>query len=940
MSAPNFSGAVSLALSALRQSNIPWTPYAVKRAFENTASPLGDEFMKGLAQIPAALDWLSSRPKANPEDPFSPYDLEYSVTFPEIPSALGPGNPARGLYLRANGLPASSVQTTVSIGVVWPNDLADTGAGLYNSMKATLDLRLRLECTARSTHLLQNQPDKTETNPSWIRFPDHLVLNNGGKQFPIKVDTADLPIGMHYAEITGFIDGDESRGPLFRAPITVLKPLEVPDSSTLKFPNCEFQPATVLRRFIATPPHANFATLTFRTKPRSTQARFFVQLNYGGPGIPQTRSKKSEVEYVFTVGGNPEDGDPEVQVRHFRVLPSQTLELCVAQFWSSAGDTVVDIDIEFRGLWVSGGAGTMGVGNLGGGSVWVNGATGPMGARVEVWSPLRKEKLNLSASFDTLRRSVAPNKEQSLVVPLKSRDVHPSGKQLHALTLVYEVKVPATDSGSVTFHFPWITDLLYDSPFDGFLMMVHDWAKRLITTRDVYPKPVTLHKQGGEYTVRAQLISSSVEALDRVVKEGWPMLMDLKCKSTSLSVYANQSGTLLPGKTGAGDKVIGKGERRVMFLGGVSPDSLPKEANPGDVLVGELKVWGGPVGSNDNGGNTAINGGLAGISYVVPSEQPKSKSNGGDKNGGSASKPEEKDEATQLKEAVRDVEIGMIGKLKDVEKRNSLIKKLEEEFLDHLPLLVAKLDAVQSEAVGDAEKAGKAEPFDGDKAKAATEAISSVVALADKIIGLANGTIPKSSAAAAPLDGSAPAPSGQNELALFFAGKPDTSSDAAKQIKKEMDQRKDTMVSAMLKKAQALKAAADLQDAISKSSSSTDSTRSTTNKPFEDFMSAWLDYAKWSDNAGSPEKDSKMVLLHVWKERRRGALGSALKVVNKYLDEPPSGDCTRGSKGATIKSMSDVRLELVKEIFGGENVWAEYEKQQQLMRYPKEFAPF
>ncbi|KAI9000329.1 subtilase family-domain-containing protein, partial [Hyaloraphidium curvatum] len=913
MSSPNASGGTALLLSSLRQAGISWTPYSVRRALENTANPVNDEFMKGIVDLPRALEWL----KGLEREPhgLSPYDLDYPVTFPEIPSALGPGNAARGLYIRSpNPVP---VHTSVAIGVVWPGDVADPGNANWNGMKAAMDLRIRLECGARSSHVADAQ-DADAAAPDWVRHPDHVALNGGGKTFPIRVDPTGLPPGLHVAEIRGSIDGD-SRGPLFRIPIAVVKPVPVPDDGTVRFPGLKFSPGTVIRRFVAAPPHANFATLVLRPRPRDAPARIVVQLGQGGPGIPQTRAERNETEYAVVVGG---DGEPPVVQRHFRVAASQVLEVCLAQFWSSPGETEMDVDVEFRGIWVSGGAGVAGTANVGGGGLWVNGGTGPLAARVEVWSPMRKERINLNPSFDTLRKTVALNKDLSSIVPLGSRDVHPSGKQMHALNLVYEPKVPATDSGSVTFHFPWITDLLYDSPFDGFLCMIHDWARKLVATRDVYPKAVQLPKQGGEYTVRAQVLSTDVSALDRILKEGWPMMMDLKVKEVKPGVYPGAAGTLVAGsKGGFGDRVIAKGERRVVFLSGIAADGMPKEAAPGDVLVGELKVWAGPAGTTDNG-NVGIDGGLVGISMVVPAEGPKSKSENG--------KPkEEKDEATQLREAVRDVEIGMIAKLKDVARRNELVRKLEESFPDHLPLLAAKLDALQAAAVGEAENAAKAEPFDVEKAASANGELQRAVELAERIIGLANGTVRKSG------DADAAGP-GQNELALYYAGKSDTSTDAAKQIKKDMDQRKDAMVSAMLKRVQILKAAAELEEtAVRAGGAPADK------NPFDELVAAWLEYSKWADGAGSPEKDSKMVSLHVWRQRRRGALGSALKVLNKYLDEPPAGDCTRSSKGSAIKGLAELRIELLKETFGTEgNPWPEVEGAQLLARYPKDYTPF
>lgn len=64
-----------------------------------------------------------------------------------------------------------------------------------------------------------------------MSHPQLLLLHHNGRGFEIKVDPTGLPPGLHYTEVLGVDSAADWRGPLFRVPITVIKPqgLEIPE---------------------------------------------------------------------------------------------------------------------------------------------------------------------------------------------------------------------------------------------------------------------------------------------------------------------------------------------------------------------------------------------------------------------------------------------------------------------------------------------------------------------------------------------------------------------------------------------------------------------------------------------------------------------------------------------------------------------------------------
>ena len=99
--------------------------------------------------------------------------------------------------------------------------------------------------------------------------------------------------------------------------------------------------------------------------------------------------------------------------------------------------------------------------------------------RLDVAAYLRKEDISPSITLDTHRRIIRPLAE-STVTSLLSRDVLPNTKQVHQLSLSYSFKVTA-DGTSVTPRFPRMNDILYESCFENFCVVLLDVNKKLLS---------------------------------------------------------------------------------------------------------------------------------------------------------------------------------------------------------------------------------------------------------------------------------------------------------------------------------------------------------------------------------------------------------------------------------------------------------------------------
>ncbi|KAJ3337523.1 tripeptidyl-peptidase II Tpp2 [Gonapodya sp. JEL0774] len=847
----------------LLASSLPYTPYTIRRALENTAKDVSDPQGVGFVQVESAWDWLVESRKNNDG---GKWDVDYEVTFPEQP--LTP----RGIYLRDSVSTSRVLQTTCS---VMPKFFKEEDGD--QERKLALEVQLELSSSA-----------------PWIQAPKNVILNHGGKAFGVKIDPTSLPPGLHTGYVLAHDTTARDLGALFRVPVTVCKPQPVTAENRLRWDILSFGPGHLERRFVEAPSGSNFAVLTVKSVGRDTTARFTVQIIQV---LPQTRYAKTEQDYVVALSSTPSDSPSDLQTvrKVFRVVPGVVMEVCLAQFWSSLGASTVSVELEFHGIHITGSPASPGtsagsVGGVGwgaGGGLFFNGGDGV--GRMEAFAPLRKETFTPAVAFDILRRTLRPTDSQ--ITPLASRDVLPDGRQASALTLTYEFKI--SESTTVTPRLPIITDMLYENPFEGFLLLIFDSGKKAVCTQDIYPKAQKLDK--GEYTIRCQLVSKSADILER--HSSASLLLDSKlAKEVSLPLYTNAQDAIYGGKSGFGSRVLQQGERRALFW--TAPD-VPKDVIAGDVLVGELKCWGG---DSTGTGNGKVDGGLASVLYLVP---PRGKEN----DNGTKAGPKDKklDENVVLTEQIRDLEIASLKKLTE-DKSAEILTRLESQYPEHLPLLQAKLD-ILSKKSSDSPSIQK---------------LTTVIEQCNKLIEAANGRTK----------------TGHNELALFYAGKPDTSNSAAKELKKEMDKRKDVMVSALLTRVQSYSELVDLVRSAPSGANVGEALQ--LDETLDAFEKAFAEHLKWAAAGGNsdatPEKDANILKLFVKKERSCGRFGTALKAINKFLNDAPVGDLTRSgnTSSGTLAQIHELKIEVLKELEW--EVWVEYEKVWRGIRWPSDFA--
>ncbi|KAJ3081524.1 tripeptidyl-peptidase II Tpp2, partial [Quaeritorhiza haematococci] len=975
MSSPNLCGCLSLLVSALKAEGVSYNPYRVRQAIVSTAKDVKDPMQIGFIQVEKA--WAHLNRLSNNAN----LDVFYEVTLPDLGSGTPP---TRGIYLRDCDETNRVLQTAVNIQPKFMNEREPS----QNFRKLAMEAKLSLVST---------QP--------WIRAPKFLLLNNGGRAFSVRVDPTVLTPGtFHFGQILAYDTSDPDAGPLFAVPVTVCKPDTVVTStippspsstsavdevegtlengsssgvtnaasednggvgngggavSLIRYKNLKFEPGTIVRRFVAVPSEANFAELTVWSDRKDTPSRFIVHMIQLQQ---QTRYPKYEQEYAFMLSSTGSGGDERQQwTKYFAVIPNVTMELCLAQFWSSLGTSTVHVELKFHALHCrisSSATGSPTAGTVSGGADHFFLNSGNAGfTRVDVSAPLRREEISPGVTLDTLRKVYRPTDAQ--ISPLKSRDVLPDSRQVNQIILTYQIKIGGTDgvgSGggtNVTFRFPRVNDVLYDSAFENFFLIVHDASKKVIACQDIYPKSVKL--TDGSYAVRVQVLSHSIDNLDRLMN--MPLLLDVSLsKSVSLSVYRSL-GNLLTGTEGAPKKkILGRGESLTFFLSGVEGSALPKDAKAGDLLLGRMDIVGG--------GKKLETGPLYSVAYLVPPEI-KSKDNG---NGsGAAPSTPPKDDMQLLNEAIRDLEISWLKKFKSDDQRRELLERLEKQHSKHLPLLQQKLDILveklekkasaattstavkagtsQSEGAAAAEKS--AAPTSDVGLKSLTEEI---VRAADAILALVD----------------------TKELAVYYGTKHDLSKEKEKQLKKESDKQKEAVVAAFLAKAKALKELIDYYQArpeeqgVSTTATSTEQKQDqeqqkkgeekpsdqtdakkegTTPEPLPSdvaqlksaFDSALSKLANWIQDP--PTNDGSYLLLWAWRQRQKGLFGTALKAVNKYLSDPKnSPDFASGEASSVWKKLVALKKELIVDL--GWELWRKYEEKWVLINNPKDYAPF
>ena len=861
MASPCACGGLALLLSALKAEGQVITPSRVRRAVENTALILHPEdptstltYGRGLLQVADAHSYLlqGNNSKSHLDNDILK-DLVLESTVRRSDSATS----SRGVYLRD---PAdASIATTWSVEIK-PKLKADADV---KTTKLEIDMKIEMKVTA-----------------PWIIAPELLLLHHNGRSFEVEIDPTRLEQGVHYAEIQGFDAVDEWRGPLFRIPITVMKPLMLaalpgfilapsststtagnglcnvayqPHGAVVDLGNESFVPGREMRRFVGVPAGATWAELKLKASDSTTTPKSYMVRATGL--LPHTRY--SDSEFRTFASQVPPRGESTLV---FAVHSGTTLEVTIAQFWSSLGDSTLKMELIFHGIEIKTNSGS-GNGSSGANGVVIDGAAGTV--KVVARAPLLGEKIKPSAKLDTVRIPLRPT-DAGVLAPLRApRDLLPGGRTIHSLLLSYKLSLP--EGGKVTPKVPLFNRYVYDSEIEAQMSFTCDENKQLLGVGDIYPDAITLKK--GEYTVQLALRHEDPAVLEKF--RTLPMLIERKLENAiQVPVYTTNGNAVLGKDAVSKERPLCAGEAVALFLGPVPDDKMPKDATSGRSLVGSFSLGQTSAGKDAPGALS--------MTYLVPPKKadvtttapaaPAAAAADGSGSTTTATAPSSLE--IGLFEAVRDAEVKFLSGMKtDTEEAQAaysrLLIELNEKYKNHLPLLREPLKRLSTKPAPE---------------RATPETVSAIISAADTVLAAIDTT----------------------ELAVFIAAKCPDESEGAAERKKEMDEKKSAVVEALAAKCSGLLEKEDSKDC-------------------DEFEACYAQLRRWVD----PVADASHAPLAAKREERAGRTALALKALEKSVNPD--------DKPAT-KEVLERREELLRAL--GWEHWAYMEKMKKRMAFP------
>lgn len=790
MASPCACGGAALLLSSMKAEGLPISPYTVRKALENTATIIGNQPEEklstghGLMQVDQAYEYLQNCKDAPA--------IWYRV---KISRSGNSGSNMRGIYLRE----ASDCQQTTEWTVqVEPKFHEDTD---------------KLEILVPFEEYIQLKSSNSEV----VKVPEYLLLTHNGRSFNILVDPSLLQEGLHYFEVHGIDCKAPQRGPLFRLPVTIIKPLVLRETPPVaSFSGLSFDAGHIERRFVEVPIGATWVEGTIRTSGFDTPRKFFIS---SVQICPKRRPIHWESFVTFS--------SPSLKSFSFAVEGGRTMEITIAQFWSSGNGshatTHVDLEVEFHGI------------SANKEDVFLSGTEAA--TKIDVKALLSTEKLVPSACLTKIRVPYRPVK--SVLLPLSTtRDRLPSGAQIYGLTLTY--KFTLSEACDVTPHVPLLNNRIYDTKFESQFYMISDINKHVLAMGDAYPKSVKLSK--GDYNLRIFLRHDNTQYLEKLKKL---VLFIEKKFEEKLSFYSQPDGPITGLDIFSSSRLV-PGETQAFYIGPVSEDKLPKDYSAGTVLLGKITY--GKVSLGDSKGEQTGKACPASseIFYIVP---PPAKVEEKDREEGSSSSKISLNQ--RLEGEVRDVKIKVLSslpreKIEECEEWRRLAASLKLEYPKHTPLLAQILEGLVSISSNEDKKRHYKEVID-----AANEVIDNI----DK-----------------------------DELAKYFSMKSESEDEDAAETKKKMESLRDQLANALYRKGLAL-AEIDLSE-IQKIERDDDDfpSQSNTALAVDDkrdlFEENYAEFRKWADATSH-----KYGLLTVVRERHCKRLGSALKVLNDLIQD-------------------------------------------------------
>ncbi|MDG2201033.1 MAG: S8 family serine peptidase [Phycisphaerales bacterium] len=582
MSSPNVCGSLALLCSGLKEEGRTWTPHLIRRAIMNTARPVPgmDRFSlgAGLIDVPAAWDWLAAHGDRDDAD------VRLSVR-------TSGRHAGRGIYLRESWENNQVATVPVTISPIFPRD-AD------RRRQAEYELSLRFESTA-----------------DWIDVPQTMLLVHGGKRFDVRVDPTGLEPGNHFAEVLIFDASESNAGPIARLPVTVLRPvhLEQENDWTME-ERVVFAPGEIRRWYLDLPQGTTWVDVQMQRQDASTKRTLVVHATQLEDG--RAYSDSNVRKYVRF-----EDDDRALV--SIPAIGGRTMELAIAQYWSSLEEGEVDVTVSAHGLVPEADP------------IVLDGNR--LFTTMDVRAPLGPEELDPSGSF-TFVRSWLQSTDRRIEPLSRDRDELPEGRLIHELVSTYEFTLKKDASVRL-----WEQGLEYSRDYESTMILVFDDAKKLVlaTVDDDFHK---LSK--GTYTVLFHVRHDESSELERL--EDLPLCLDRRLSSSISLKIRSHPDQVMTGSGTYADRILRHGESAPLYIAAPSVASQNKAGEPGDLLVGTMSFGSGSsdtVGAGENPDGWPLAMTIA--ESAVPTKKP-------------GSKDEEEDESStrdDMEEAMADVQV-------------------------------------------------------------------------------------------------------------------------------------------------------------------------------------------------------------------------------------------------------------------------------------------
>uniref|UniRef100_A0A2A4JXG6 Uncharacterized protein n=1 Tax=Heliothis virescens TaxID=7102 RepID=A0A2A4JXG6_HELVI len=496
MAAPHVAGAVAMLMSGLKAQDIPYSPYSMKRALENSATYLShvEPWAQGcgLLNVEKAFEILSKY-HDQPER-----DVTFSIQ-------CGASN-AKGILLRPQHDDAPK-----DIGVtVEPQFLQDHEDMENKSLipkQIAFGVRLALSC-----------------DDAWLSAAKHLDMMNASRPITVRVDTTGLPPGPHFTSIKAYDVSCIEKGPVFRVPVTVLQPqplrVAAPAPPAIQEKNVLFRPATIVRHFVIPPQDATWAVLKISTESKEKTGRFLIHTMQL---LPKRSCRCHEMQKMINVTA-------EIPtVLPFQIVGGVTLEVVLAKYWANIGDVVVDYSVEFHGLKPDFGS-----------RLVLGAADGLRPVRLRA---LRQQDVLPAATLKYLEPVLRPT--ESKLTPLTARDVIPPSRQIYQLLNTYNFHIAkATEVSPII---SLLSDMLYESEFESQMWMLYNSNKQLLMTGDAYPSKYTTKLEKGDYTLRLNIRHENKSLLEKL--QDLPAIIQQRLQQPiTLDVYCSPSLAITGGK--------------------------------------------------------------------------------------------------------------------------------------------------------------------------------------------------------------------------------------------------------------------------------------------------------------------------------------------------------------------------------------------------------